>query len=71
MYNLSYDKWIIRKIPHRKSIFQGEKMDNQQNRPIRKKPSIRFYLPYALLAVLLAVVLWYAFRPTVTIKNAL
>ncbi|MGE4341619.1 MAG: ATP-dependent zinc metalloprotease FtsH [Bacilli bacterium] len=44
-------------------------MDNQQNRPIRKKPSIRFYLPYALLAVLLAVVLWYAFRPTVTIKT--
>lgn len=44
-------------------------MDNQQNRNTRKKPSIRFYLPYALLAVLLAVVLWYAFRPTVTIKT--
>ncbi len=45
-------------------------MSNQpQTRMPRKKPSIRFYLPYALLAVLLAVVLWYAFRPTVEVTT--
>ncbi len=43
-------------------------MDNQsRSRTPRKKPSIRFYIPYILLSILLVAVLWYAFRPTAEI----
>ena len=35
----------------------------------KRKPSFRFYLPYVLLAALLAIVVWYAFKPTVIIKT--
>lgn len=45
-------------------------MSNQtQNVNQKKKPSIKFYLPYILLSILLVVVLWFAFRPTTTVKN--
>jgi len=44
-------------------------MEKQQPRTPGKKPSIRFYLPYALLAVLLVAVIWYAFRPVVEINT--
>lgn len=38
-------------------------MDNNQQNTARKKPSFKFYIPYALLAVLLGVILWYVFTP--------
>ena len=46
-------------------------MDNNQQNITRKKPSFKFYIPYALLALLLGVILWYVFTPKVnpTIVN--
>jgi len=44
-------------------------MENKKSSATKRKPSFRFYLPYVLLAALLAIVVWYAFKPTVIIKT--
>lgn len=41
-------------------------MDNNQTHQQRKKPTFKFYIPYALLAILLGVILWYVFTPKIT-----